>query len=93
MLEILGAVALGMVLGEMGLNDNLALAAAWIVNLFTAGYLFKAAQHQGRRAYLYGIFAALAPATAILVFFRLFTYDRDAFWDAASRQHQDGWPA
>ena len=79
-LEIRGAVALGMILGEMGLNDNLALAAAWIANLFTARYLFKAAQYQGRRALLYGLFAALAPATAILAFFRLFNYDSGCFF-------------
>jgi hypothetical protein len=88
-LEIFGAAALGVVLDQIGLNSAMALVAAWIANLFTAWYLFKAAQYQGRHALLYGLFAALLPATALLVFLRLYTHDRDTSWDAAVSQSRD----
>jgi hypothetical protein len=65
--SVLGAAALGLVLGELGYSPDLCLLAAWVINLNTARHLGKAAQAQRRNAWLYGIAAATWPAIAMAV--------------------------
>jgi hypothetical protein len=88
-LEFLGTPALGLILGQFGLVPDTALGAAWLLNLITSWYLFKAAQYQKRRAIVYCLFSGLGPPASILTFIRLFSYDRDNFYSAVAKQRRN----
>jgi hypothetical protein len=62
---IFGGAALGLVLGQLGYNPDLCMLAAWLINLNTARHLGRAAQLQGRSAWLHGVAAAIWPAIAM----------------------------
>ncbi len=69
--EVLTAVVLGVALLQFGLKQELAVVAAWLVNLGAAWCLAQAARKLGRSAVGYGLFAALAPITAFYCWFHL----------------------
>jgi small multidrug resistance pump len=73
--ELVGAVALSMVLSRIGLKPDLAVVAAWVVNLGAAWCLAQAARSLGRSALGYGLFSALAPITAIYSWIQLHQLD------------------
>jgi hypothetical protein len=65
LVTVFGAAALGVVLGQMGYNPDLCMLVGWLINLNTARHLGKAAQAQGRSAWLHGVAAAIWPAIAM----------------------------
>lgn len=89
LLEFVGGIALSFVLDQLGFNGDLAFCAAWLLNLLTAWYLYKAACYQRKRATLYGLLSALAPFLAMVAFFRLYGHDRGALWSASINRSKD----
>jgi small multidrug resistance pump len=73
--ELIGLVAMSMVLSWIGLESDLAVVAVWLVNLGVAWFLAQAARSLGRSALGYGLFSALAPVTAIYSWFHLHQLD------------------
>lgn len=73
--ELIGLVAMSMVLSWIGLGSDLAVVAVWLVNLGVAWFLAQAARSLGRSALGYGLFSALAPVTAIYSWFHLHQLD------------------
>jgi hypothetical protein len=69
-LEILGGVALGLVLAELGYASEIALIAVWLTNIITAWFIGKAAAAQGKSQWLYALFS-LMPPIAIWMFLKL----------------------
>lgn len=86
-LEIVGGVALGLILVELGYASDLAIIAVWLCNLFTAWFIGKAAAAQGKRQWLYAL-PAVAPPIAIWLIFKLHSEDsmrRMSMMEADSR--------
>lgn len=65
LLGVFGSAAVGLVLSEAGVAEGLVIGLALVVNLGVAWHLAKAAQAQGRRPWLWGLIAALCPATSM----------------------------
>ena len=60
-----------LVLFEQGYSNDWLVVLFWLINLNTARHLGLAARAQGRKAWLYGGFAAVLPVTALTIFLSL----------------------
>jgi small multidrug resistance pump len=90
--ELVGLVALSMVLSRIGLEPDLAVIAVWLVNLGVAWFLAQAARSLGRSALGYGLFSALAPITAIYSWFHLHQLDAMARLERGSNAELEAAP-
>ena len=68
--EVLGGVALGMLLSHLGYGIEAAILLVWVANLPAAWFLARAARLQGRNAWLTG-FTSLPPLLAVVNFWLL----------------------
>ena len=83
-LELTGAVAIGVVLSGFGVTTDYVFIGTWLFNLMPAWYISRAALALGRSQLLYGAISALAPAGAIASWAWLFSRDS---WQLLERKH------
>ena len=82
--EVLGGIALGMLLSHLGRGIEPAILLVWVINLPVAWFLARAARLQGRNAWLTGL-TSLPPLLAAVNFWLL--------WATASSDRSRGLPS
>ena len=81
-LEVMGTVALGVLLSNFGLATDSVVLVAWLFNLLPAWYISQAAKRMGKSALLYGAVSAFGGAIAAWAW--LYTQDQ---WRLLERKH------